>query len=508
MRLLDNDFSEELTNMEMQSGKRALDKIYKRRDRYEIPEWQREEVWSRSKKQNLIDSILRRWKLPKFYFQKTSDNPETYEVVDGQQRLTSIFEFFDNDLELSDASAKEFGGSTYSKLTDEHVDLFDDYEIEYDVIGEATEEEVKEFFQRLQEGLPLTSSEKLNSIHSNLRDFVMESTKHSFFKKVTASDKRYGHFDVMAKVAAIEIDGIEVGLRFDDLRAVFVSQATFSPESNVGYRLKEALDFADAGFQDVSPLLRNRTIIQSLLILINRLIQSGDAGGKEEKVARFFSNFLGELNQQVELGQAATDLEYLRFQRTVSANVRGGAKTRQEILLRKLLAYDPLFAEILDPAAVAESGIRGAIRSRATSITSLIGETNESYAGETGKDLFKPTNRTVQAQANLGNPVQDFEEYKPFVENLYFVFHEGSGNRLEGNVPQSFEDINDLRTGLQHDLDHGKQGRASRRRREVGAAFQKYAGTMSPLTLNPEKFVIVQANILEAIERDLRGLKW
>ena len=30
--------------MKMGSEKRALDKIYKRRDRYEIPEWQRAEV--------------------------------------------------------------------------------------------------------------------------------------------------------------------------------------------------------------------------------------------------------------------------------------------------------------------------------------------------------------------------------------------------------------------------------------------------------------------------------
>jgi hypothetical protein len=47
--------------MKMTSGKRALDKIYKRRDRYEIPEWQRSKVWDRKKKQSLIDSILRGW---------------------------------------------------------------------------------------------------------------------------------------------------------------------------------------------------------------------------------------------------------------------------------------------------------------------------------------------------------------------------------------------------------------------------------------------------------------
>jgi hypothetical protein len=45
--------------MKMGSEKRALDKIYKRRDRYEIPEWQRAEVWSDDRKQLLIDTIRR-----------------------------------------------------------------------------------------------------------------------------------------------------------------------------------------------------------------------------------------------------------------------------------------------------------------------------------------------------------------------------------------------------------------------------------------------------------------
>src|SRR5438552_18736573 len=106
----------QLPNMEMISKKRALDKIYKRRDRYEIPDWQREKVWDTTKKQQLIDSVLRGWKLPKFYFLKTSDDAEEFEVVDGQQRLAAIFEFFDNVLPLPVAAAKRFKGRFYKDL--------------------------------------------------------------------------------------------------------------------------------------------------------------------------------------------------------------------------------------------------------------------------------------------------------------------------------------------------------------------------------------------------------
>jgi hypothetical protein len=147
--------------MEMRSERRALDKIYKRRDRYEIPDWQRQEVWSLDKKRRLIDTILRGWKLPKFYFQKTQENPDEFDVVDGQQRLTAIWEFMDGELNLSSEQAAKFGGVNYTGLPEILSDAFDDYEIEYDEITNATDPEVKEFFQRLQEGLPLTSSEKL-----------------------------------------------------------------------------------------------------------------------------------------------------------------------------------------------------------------------------------------------------------------------------------------------------------------------------------------------------------
>src|SRR5437762_6245314 len=125
--------------MKMTLQRRALDKIYKRRDRYEIPEWQREKVWDTGKKQQLIDSILRGWRLPKFYLVKNAE--DEYEVVDGQQRLTAIYEFFANELALTSDSVAKFGGPYYKDLKPKCSDAFDDFEIDYDEIGDATEAE-------------------------------------------------------------------------------------------------------------------------------------------------------------------------------------------------------------------------------------------------------------------------------------------------------------------------------------------------------------------------------
>lgn len=495
--------------MEMRAESREIDKIYKRRDRYEIPDWQREVVWSTQKKQLLIDTILRGWRLPKFYLQKTSSTPDEFEVVDGQQRLKAIFEFMDDELALSASSAREFKATHYSKLPEAVGDRFDDYKLDYDEITNATDKELKEFFQRLQQGLPLTSSEKLNSVHSNLRDFTRRLAKHPFFlNKVNISDKRYAHFDIVAKVAALEIEGIESGLRYDDLKSVFESQASFSPHSNVAQRLRSAFQYLDLVFPERSDILRNRTIVQSCATLVCRLISTDKQKGSEKAMRRFFESFLEDLSRQVTLGQQATDSDYLRFQKTVNSNVRRNAQIRNAILLRKLLLFDPAFADLLGTSVFAESGIAQTLSEAAKRIANLIQKKNEQYARDHGADLFKATNQTTGALAALGEPARDYREYGVFLDRLYFIFRESVGQRLDGAWPQSFADVNSLRTAERHDVDHGKPSKANAKRRKLGQVFKKYSGVTTPSTLEPEKFPLVQAKLFAALETDLRNLKW
>jgi len=491
--------------MKMNAKSRAIDKIYKRRDRYEIPDWQREDVWDRQRKQDLVDSILKDWKLPKFYFVKTGE--EQYEVVDGQQRLNAIFEFYDGDLRLSDVSAKEFGGDKYENLPPKYSDAFDDFEIQYDEIEDASEEELKLFFQRLQQGLPLTSSEKLNSVHSKLRDFARKLSEHVFFKqKVAVPNTRYAYFDIVAKVAAIEIEGIDTSLRFDDLKATFEAQSSFSPASAAARRIREAFDYLDRVFPSESSLLKNRSIVQAFATLICRLISTGKASGYEKKLHKFFEYFTMNLSRQVELGQQATDVDYISFQRSVNANVRAGARSRHEVLMRKLFAFDPQIANLFDPSVIVESGLTGKIKGLGEAIPTLIGQANVSYSAKNGEDLFKATNKTTQALMHLGKPIADYQGYKTLIEDLYFLFRESVGSRLGDEWPQSFRDVNLLRTDLEHDVDHGDKSKIRSTKKKIGKAFTKYAGTISPQTLDPTRFVLVQANLLGALEADLRTI--
>ena len=493
--------------MKMTSGRRALDKVYKRRDRYDIPDWQREEVWEIKKKQKLIDSILKGWRLPKFYLLKTAE--DEYDVVDGQQRLSAILEFFSNELALSEESAKEFGASYYKDLPSRTSDSFDDFEIDFDEIEGATDQELKEFFQRLQEGLPLTSSEKLNSIHSKLRDFCKEIAGSTFFKeKVSVADTRFSYFDIVTKVAALEVEGITSGIRFDDISKVFKANVEFSAQSAAGKRITAAFEYLNKVFPIQNQFLKNRTIIQSFATFTAKFVATGKAKGYEGKLKIFFDRFTEALTKQVELGKSATDADYLKFQRSISANVKSGASTRQEILMRKLLQSDPILASLFGPTAIAESGIDSSIRALADSISRLIGTSNSAFSSQHGEDLFKATNKTVQALKKIGEPINNLTTYKLLIDDLYFLFKESIGQRLDGNVPQSFIDVNALRTDIEHDVDHGDKSRVRSKRKKIGETFAKYSGVTSPQTLGPEMFPVFQLQLLSKLEEDINSIKF
>lgn len=492
--------------MKMLAETRAIDKIFKRRDRYDVPDWQRQKVWNRDKKQMLIDSILRGWKLPKFYFiESAGDN---YLVEDGQQRLNAIWEFFSNELPLSDEASKRYGGARYYRdLTRDFSDAFDDFEIEYDLISEASDEELKEFFQRLQGGMPLTSSEKLNAVESELTNYCRSMTNHKLFRETIAvPNTRYAHFDIMTKVAMIEIEGLDARLRLTAIRDVLVAQRNFASTSAIGKRIKSALDCLHTAFSANANTLRTRTIVQSLLTLTCKLIDTGRFKGNEVKLRQFFDTFMSELARQVEMGQSATDSDYVRFQQSVSANTKGAARTRQEILLRKLFLLAPELAEIFDSSVVAESGVSGRIGNLGKSIADLVGLTNAKYAASHGEDLFKPTSKTTQGLLRIQKPVRDLDDFKNLVDDLYFLFRESAGSRLTDRWPKSFIHLNDIRTDLRHDLDHGDAGKVRAKRRRAGKTFQLYAGSGTPYTLEPVKFPLVQSALLSAIEGDLRKI--
>ena len=81
------------------------------------PEWQRQYVWDRRRASKLIESVLRDIPVPVIYLARNEEGK--YEVIDGLQRLTSIFDFFANKYHLRGLElAPELNGLTFKELQD------------------------------------------------------------------------------------------------------------------------------------------------------------------------------------------------------------------------------------------------------------------------------------------------------------------------------------------------------------------------------------------------------
>ena len=81
------------------------------------PEWQRNFVWSKKQSSKLIESFLLNIPVPVVYFAKTEE--DRYEVIDGLQRLTSVFDFFNNKFSLVGLDVlTDLNGKTFNQLED------------------------------------------------------------------------------------------------------------------------------------------------------------------------------------------------------------------------------------------------------------------------------------------------------------------------------------------------------------------------------------------------------
>lgn len=126
------------------------------------PEYQRNYIYAKEKKEAaVIDSLLKGYPLGLLYFVKTGEN--TYEVLDGQQRITSFGRYITHKFALKDENGMEqyFDGlplDKQEKILNSKLTIY---------ICEGEESEIKEWFKTINiAGIPLNNQELLNAIYS------------------------------------------------------------------------------------------------------------------------------------------------------------------------------------------------------------------------------------------------------------------------------------------------------------------------------------------------------
>lgn len=127
------------------------------------PEYQRNYIYADGvgkKEAAVIESLLKGYPLGLIYFNKVGDNK--FEVLDGQQRITSIGRFVTNKFAIMDnGNPKNFD----SLPADQQAKIRESKLLIYEC--EGTETEIKQWFETINiAGVPLKPQELLNAIYS------------------------------------------------------------------------------------------------------------------------------------------------------------------------------------------------------------------------------------------------------------------------------------------------------------------------------------------------------
>lgn len=151
------------------------------------PEYQRHYIYDDGKKDvAVIQSILKGYPLGLIYFNKTGEN--RFEVLDGQQRITSIGRFVKDKFAIRDDKGTPH---CFSSLPEDKRDfILKTTLLVYEC--EGTESEIKEWFRTINiAGVPLNSQELLNAVYSG--SFVTKA-KEEFSNSQNANVQKWTAF--------------------------------------------------------------------------------------------------------------------------------------------------------------------------------------------------------------------------------------------------------------------------------------------------------------------------
>lgn len=151
------------------------------------PEYQRNYIYADGKKDvAVIDSVLKGYPIGLIYFNKVGDN--NFEVLDGQQRITSLGRFVEGVLSIIDESG--IPQDINSIANDKREKILKTKLLIY--ICEGTESEIKEWFRTINiAGVPLKPQELLNAVFSG--PFVTKA-KEEFSNSQNAHIQMWSHF--------------------------------------------------------------------------------------------------------------------------------------------------------------------------------------------------------------------------------------------------------------------------------------------------------------------------
>lgn len=311
-------------------------RIYSEKDEIIVdPEYQRNGgVWTPEKKQLLIDSIINNYDIPKIYFHQfnrveRNETGKSYAIIDGKQRLETIWAFIEgkfclsDDFEFQDSPEIKLGGLSYDDLGKDYPKIkikFDSFVLP--IIGVQTDDLdlIEDMFSRLNEAVPLNSAEKRNAFGGNMVKVIRELSLHNIFtKKVKFKNNRYQHYEVSARYLLIEVSQIENGKLIDTKKVYLDAMAKKYKTENkqtvelVEKKVREILDEMNKCFTEQDVLLRTQGSMVVYYLFFKTLKENSKSISRTKLLA--FDEKVKANRKSAETNYENADYDLLEFDR-------------------------------------------------------------------------------------------------------------------------------------------------------------------------------------------------
>ena len=180
----------------------------------ERPSFQRRYVWTNVLASRLIESILLNVPIPPCYLSQNEDFE--LDVIDGQQRLFSIYRFLDNQYSLSDLEVlKELNGLRLHEIPPKQQRQIQTHTLRCVLITNESHPEIKfDVFERLNTNtVPLNSQELRNCIfRGSLNDYLKKAVAYQPWLQILGKkqpDKRMRDEELVLRFFAFWMNGVE-----------------------------------------------------------------------------------------------------------------------------------------------------------------------------------------------------------------------------------------------------------------------------------------------------------
>jgi uncharacterized protein with ParB-like and HNH nuclease domain len=182
-----------------------IEKFIDKKDLDISPDFQRNFVWEHKRKSRLIESLMLRIPLPMFYL--SQDKEGVFQVVDGLQRLTTIYNFVKGKFTLKDLEyLKDCEAKNFENLEPKYRRRIEQAQFNFNVIDSSTPIAVKfELFKRLNQG-----GKNLNS--QEIRNSMAKPDTRSLLNKLVDTD--IFRIATGNSIKSLRMDDQELAMRF------------------------------------------------------------------------------------------------------------------------------------------------------------------------------------------------------------------------------------------------------------------------------------------------------